>query len=332
MEKVVANADRIFYIKLGQKGMFAGDCIKYGKIKLSYHEFDHDLCLAGKWNELAATMVGHRNDKKSLQSDINQIKLFYEEPETTMWITFYNNFLWYGFAEKEVTLVLEDDDNGNEVKRKERNIIGGWKKQDIHGSLLRANRLSGKLTQVQRYQGTICKVKEGEYVLRRINCEKSEEEEAIDKGLEQVRRNLIKVIKNLHPKDFEILVDLIFRNAGYSRYGMMGSTIPNIDMELKLPLTGETAIVQVKSSLGPNVFDKVVETFNKQSEDFNNSSSESYRLRCFLVYHSPKNGLEDHIKKRQDELTKYNIEIIDAPRLAELSIHSTIIDWLMQTV
>ncbi len=98
-------AERVLYIKLGRGGMFETECIEHnGTIKLGYNDYDHELCMQGKWNELKETMREDSMDPGSLTRHIEQIRKFYEEPSSTMWITFHKNHLWYCFAEETVSI------------------------------------------------------------------------------------------------------------------------------------------------------------------------------------------------------------------------------------
>lgn len=64
-----------------------------------------------------------------------------------------------------------------------------------------------------------------------------------------------------HWKDFEILVDLIFRNAGWRRVSVVGESLKFVDMELEEPITGEQYQVQVKS-------DATIADFKEYAEQF----------------------------------------------------------------
>ncbi|NCB71994.1 MAG: hypothetical protein EOM45_09440 [Clostridia bacterium] len=308
-------AERVLYIKLGRGGMFETECIEHnGTIKLGYNDCDHELCMQGKWNELKETMREDSMDPGSLTRHIEQIRKFYEEPSSTMWITFHKNHLWYCFAEETVSI--------NSDGTKERKTINGWKDFDEKGSPLEILGLNGNLTQVQRFQGTICNIQEQNYLLRRINCEQSEEQKYIESNLREIKLNLGKLIRKLNPKDFEIFVDLVFRNAGWSRVGQMGKTIKNVDIQLTSPVTNEKAVVQVKSKCNRAKIIEVMDTFHQLGLSYN---------RYFIVYHSPSRDVEAYLdaNSTKEMLLEDNIQIFDAARLAELAVNSGLIDWLV---
>jgi hypothetical protein len=313
MDKVYA--ERVLYIKLGKGGIFESDCIERNNtIKLGYDAFDHELCLSKRWDELREKMSPKILDSGALTRHIEQIKKFYEEPSSTMWITFHNNHLWYCFAEE--TVVFNND------KTKERKTISGWKDTDIDGIPLEILGLNGSLTQVQRFQGTICNILEQNYLLRRINCEQSEEQKIIESNLKEIKLNLAKIIRKLNPKDFEIFVDLVFRNSGWSRVGQMGKTIKNIDIQLTSPVINEKAVVQVKSKCNRAKIVEVIDTFHQFGQSYN---------RYFIVFHSPSKDLKAYLDANSTEemLLEDNIQIYDADRLADLAVNSGLINWLV---
>ena len=166
-------------------------------------------------------------------------------------------------------------------------------------------------------QGTICCVNESDYLLRRINCEKDKYQLMLEESLSKTKEGLIGLIKQLHDKDFEIFVDLIFRYAGWSRFGQMGKTIKDIDIQLVSPVTKKSAVVQVKSSLNKSRFREVEKVF----EDMENSYDE-----YFIVFHSPEDDLLKYLKTRtqNEKIIIWNVE-----KLAELSINAGLINWLI---
>src|SRR5690606_25055073 len=119
--------------------------------------------------------------------------------------------------------------------------------KDINENVLLAGNISGKLLKTQGFRGTICSVPEKKYALSKINCEQMKEVVEVEQALFTLKSKLTFLIQNLQWKDFETLVDLIFRQAGWQRVGDTGKTQKTLDLELFAPVTGERAIVQIKS-------------------------------------------------------------------------------------
>ena len=167
---------------------------------------------------------------------------FYGAPDSVLWITFFGDCLWWCFAIPTVELLPDGS--------KQRRAIGGWSNKDLQGNLLAKSRLSGRVLAVQSYQMTICAA-DRDYVLQRINGTEPPHVKRANEALEQMVAALVPIISGLHPKDLEILVDLIFRNGGWNRIGVVGETEPDIDLALESPVTGERIAVQVKSRASP---------------------------------------------------------------------------------
>ena len=125
------------------------------------------------------------------------------------------------------------------------------------------------------------------------------------------------LIKKLNPKDFEVFIDLIFRASGWSRIGLLGDTMKDIDIELLAPVTNERAVVQIKSKSN-------LETYRKFKEKL--SDYKEYD-KIFFVTHSPDKDLEEYIKLKSDD--EDEIIIYDANRISELSINAGLIEWLI---
>ncbi len=305
----IDDPKNILYIKLGARGGYEYECIEQNSsIKIGYGEIDHNLCLAKEWQKVSSQIAQkYKSGKIATTSHKNQIKRFYEEPETTMWITFYKGKLWYCFVKSKITL--------NPDGTKERKTQDGWKDIDSKNNTLFLQFLSGRLTQVQGFRGTICDVKEKKYLLNKIYNRQSNELAQVEKDLQSLRISLEQLIKNLNPKDFEIFVDLIFRSAGWSRVGALGKTIKTIDIELLAPVTNEKAVVQVKSKSSLKTF-KSYESRLSILVDYD---------KFYYVTHTPDPKLQEYI----NSIPATNIQIWDSAKLAELSINAGLIEWLI---
>ena len=89
------------------------------------------------------------------------------------------------------------------------------------------------------------------------------------------------IIKGLHHKDLEILIDLIFRHSGWQRVGVSGETEKDIDLDLISPVTDERIAVQVKSTAGTDAW----HSYRKKYEDMRGYS------RFYFITHSPTSAL-----------------------------------------
>jgi hypothetical protein len=304
------KAKKILFIKLGQGGKFEKDCIeKYQTLRLGYREVDHQICLEKKWDKVHNYFTTEGNSKIFVATNhTNQIKQFYEEDEQTLWITFYANKLWWCFSKPEITLL--DD------RTKTRPVIGKWSDRDISDNILLAGNISGKLLKTQGFRGTICSVPEKKYVLSKINFEQLKEVLEVEKAMFELKSKLTIIIQNLQWKDFETLIDLIFRQAGWQRVGDKGKTQKTLDLDLFAPVTGERAIVQIKAQSDLAQFLKYQEQFENMKNDYD---------KIFYVVHTAPKNLTTYKDKTKTKL--YLVE-----KVAELTISAGLVEWVIKKI
>ena len=152
----------VYYIKLGRGGKWEHESIKENQIlKFGYSKISHELCLRGEWDEIREDWKKSRENDGAVTRDINQIRKFYEAGEDVLWITFYANLLWWCFSKPEITSIDKNE--------KIRPVIDKWKCTDVNGNELRTDRLRGSLVSIQGFRGTICSVKDAEYIIDKIN-------------------------------------------------------------------------------------------------------------------------------------------------------------------
>jgi hypothetical protein len=306
MERI--TADQVLYIKLGSGGGFEKECIEgeINLLKLSYHEVPHLMCMENDWEGVHKFYLEEEKAKLGpATGHQTQIKYFYTEPEKTMWVTFYKSRLWWCFANSEIHY---DENTGF----KTRHVKGKWSDRDIEGNYLTTSNLSGKLTQVQAYRGTICAVREKKYLLAKINCEVSEERNELEEARRLLKEKLVKQIEELNWKDFEILVDLIFRQSGWKRMGQIGKSTKTIDLELYEPITDKNAVVQIKQKSN-------LEEFREYEEKFLGMSQYD---TFFFVACQPTPNLKSYHPESE-------VKLYFGEKIAELSISLGLIDWII---
>ena len=311
MKKIKAN--KVLFIKLGQGGQFEKECIEQNQtLRLGYREVDHKLCASGQWDKVHNYFTTVENSKTFVAtSHTNQVKQFYEEDQKTLWITFYANKLWWCFSKPEITLLSD--------KTKTRPVIGKWSDKDIKENVLLAGNISGKLLKTQGFRGTICSVPEEKYALAKINCEQLKEVIEVEQAMFELKSKLILLIQNLQWKDFETLVDLIFRQAGWQRASDLGKTQKTLDLELLAPVTGERAIVQIKAQSNLKEFLEYEEKFVPMNNDYD---------KFFFVLHTDKNDLIRTYE--ENEVTAVKIYLVD--KVAELTISAGLVEWVVKKV
>lgn len=311
MKKI--KAKNVLFIKLGSKGSLEKECIEdKNLIKLGYTDISHDLCIENKWKKVHSEIIKKRDCLPHIATmHSNQIQKFYNEGSETLWITFYKNKLWWCFAKTEIIY--------NDNKSKQRKVMGKWSDTDINGKILFQQDLSGRLLKTQGFRGTICSVAEHEYVLRKINAEQSPEVIEVEKAFTNLVTTIQSLIKLLTWKDFEILIDLIFRSSGWSRLGVLGKTTKTIDLEIMAPVTGERGVIQIKSQSNLNEYLSYEQEFLSMLE-YN---------KFFYIAHTQSDDLIQYLI--QNEIDE-KIFIYDDKKIAELTINSGLTEWLITTV
>ena len=299
------NPSKALYIKLGRGGNWESECIEEDQtIRLGYHNIPHDLCLQGKWDEVYEELGRLRQNSGAARRDAKQIRLFYESDESVLWITFYGDRLYWCFSKPEVTLLAD--------KSKIRPVAGQWRCDDINGKLLYKNQLSGRLLSMQGFRGTICNVEEFEYLKEKINGHVPKEVEEAKATLSELERKIETIIRKLHWRDFEILIDLIFAQAGWQRVNELGGVQKTLDLDLISPITSERYGVQIKSKAGLAEFEEYQQKFAEMDGC----------TRLYFVVHTP---LGDFTHAKVDD----NIELWLPKDIAHWAVKYGLADWII---
>ncbi len=296
---------KAFFIKLGAGGHWEKDCLQKDQtIRLGFNEMDHTACIRGDWEKIRNDLLAEGRTKGKATEVTNELRYFYESDINTLWVTFFANQLWWAFAKPGVTRLAD--------RSKTRDIVGKWRNTDIYGKPLSFEKISGQFSKVCGFKGAICSV-DVEYATNKINGRKSQEVSTAESALASLEREIVPLIRCLHWKDFELLVDLIFSNAGWQRISVLGKSQKTLDLDLKSPVTNERVMVQVKSAPNRTEYEQYYKQF-AEARDFS---------RLFFVVHSPSPDLEV-----LDNLP--NSTVICAPKLASMVVSAGLTRWLLE--
>lgn len=294
------------YIKLGSGSLFERACIeKDSSIRIDYATVPRDKCLAGEWDDVRQWFIDKQgSDPGAATRHRAQIRDFYEADADMLWVTFYNNRLWWCFAQPDVILLPDDT--------KVRKTVDGWHSTDVTGEPLDMGYLNGQLLSMQGFRGTICRVKLFDYLVRKINANKSPVEQEVEAARVALTKALTTIIKALPWKEFEMLVDLIFRQAGWQRISQVGKTQKSLDLDLLSPIASERYFVQIKSRAARQQF----EAFVNETEGI-----EEYG-RYYFVVHSPYSSLTKDL-----ETDLYKLWLTED--IANLVMQYGLTDWVI---
>jgi len=299
---------RVRYIKLGEGGRWEKECLEKGIIRFGFSSSSDErfrLCRARRWDELIKSFITHGKTKGTATRFTNETRLFFEDDGSMLWITFMGERLCWGMLESSPP---ERHTDGDGVWR---TVVSGWQWKDLKGEPLTKDRLSGALTKLAAYRGTSCDVDVADYVIRRINGQKTPEVENAVVAQEKMRESVLELMKLLGPQDFETLVDLVFSTSGWRRQGIVGKTQKTLDLDLILPSTGERAFVQVKSKT----------TSAELAEYVGNLDEHEHYDRMFYVFHSGEADTDDE-----------RVNTIGPDKLAELVLDAGLVNWLIRKV
>ncbi len=303
-----ANA---FYIKLGRGGEWENDSIEAWKLRLGWRQQSVDDINAGRWDlideQLRAKDGGRR--VAATTSDLRALKNIAASTDEDIWITFHKAKLWWT---RLASGPVEQDSIS-----KFRRTAEPWHDCAADGRLLVISALPGKISQLQGFRATVCMVHYGDLLRRILNGTRSAVAIAIRDHRDALAQDLTMAIKELHWQDFETLVDLIFRAAGWKRVSVLGQYAKAYDFVLQEPVIGERYVVQVKSRAGLAEFRKTIADFS--DKDFR---------RVFFIVHSPGADLDTLSAGDIPE----HIEIIPPSRLGKLALDAGLVGWLEDKV
>lgn len=280
------EASRVLYIKLGESGAWWGECRSESLIRLGFFSGDPevlDLIHRGDWDAVREYWKARRCGTPT--AHMNQTRLFFEDDGSTLWVTFEEGYLFYGFSDgKDIIPLIGSSGEPCSVRR----MPNGWSNVDANGNILRIDQLSGKLTRTAGYRQTICKFSaEAErYLRQRLSGRSIPEVEKAEASRRAFLDDLELLIKSLTWSDFEVLIELIFASSGWRRVSRTGGTQKTTDIDLENPVTGDKAFVQVKSETSQAQLQEYIVRRSVDKSDCN---------RMFYVYHSGKaaTDLED---------------------------------------
>jgi hypothetical protein len=298
-----------FYIKLGRGGEWEDDSIKTGKLRLGWRQQSVDDINAGRWDLIDEQLRAKDEGKRvaATTSDLKALKNIAASTGEDIWITFHKAKLWWT---RLASGPVEQDSIS-----KFRRTAGPWSDRGADGRLLVISALPGKISQLQGFRATVCRVHYDDLLRRTLSGTRSAMATAIRDHHDILARDLTMAIKELHWQDFETLVDLVFRAAGWARVSVLGQQAKAYDLELREPITRDRYVVQVKSQAGLADLRKTIASFS--SDDFR---------RVFFVVHSPDDdlagatGIPDHV------------EIVSPQRLGELAMDAGLVRWLEDKV
>ena len=297
-----------YYIKLGRAGSWEMESLARSLLRVGWRHQTVDDINAGEWTKIAKQLqIEHQGKPQVSTNDLNRLRDIALSTPDDIWITFHGAKLWW--ARLSEGRVEQDDIS------KYRRVQGAWSDKALTGRLLVASEIPGKLAQLQAFRGTVCQVKEAALLRRVLSGTRSPLAADIGERRDHLNSSVRAAIEQLHWKDYETLVDLVFRSAGWVRVSVLGQQAKGYDLELREPITRDRYVVQVKSQA----------TAADLKETIAHFSPSDYR-RVFFVVHSPAPDLAGGIT-----IPKH-VDLVHPQRLAELAVDAGLSRWIEEKV
>lgn len=313
------NIGKIKFIKLGsKKDNIEKDCIEKGQLVLGYQGISHfknyeNLVIEDLRNEIIDI---YKSDKGSATRHAKQIISFYDNTDTTLWITFSQRKVWWAFTDNNKVPYKEGEGNFTYRDTKE-----GWISKDKENRELTFDNISGALLKTQGFQGTICEISKKDsfpikkYTRLLIEGKKFPELIKAEKRKKDIVASMADLVKMLHPKDFEYIVDLIFQYSGWKKVTPGAGVEEFLDLDLLMPLTNQRIAVQIKSTTNQSQYEEYEKKFLEL---------DTYK-EFYYVYHTSENKI-----KISNEIK--NVTIITIDKISELIVELGLISILMKKV
>jgi hypothetical protein len=295
-----------FYIKLGTGGKWAVESIQTQRLRLGWSGIPLSVVHDGDWERVRELLAKEHTNKSTITADTGRLRDLAESGPEDVWITFHNSRLYWGRLD---SLPMEEDHES-----KFRRLATPWSDTDARGRVLLANQIPGRIAQLQGFRATVCRVGEKEALQRLLMGVTSPEYDDLESARASLIGATVGAIRQLHWKDFEILVDLVFRQAGWRRRSVLGKAMKYADIELEAPITGEAFQVQVKSQADLPEFQNYVAQFDQRGFH-----------RLYFVVHSPTASLASVAPPE-------GVDLVLPHRLAELVVDHGLTGWLMDKV
>jgi Restriction endonuclease len=301
-----------YYIKLGRGGSWEEDSISKSLMRIGWSKYSIEDINAGRWSEIEKQLqIEHAGKPQVATTDFNRLRDIALSTPDDIWITFHGAKMWWG---KLAAGRVESDQIS-----KFRRIEDKWSDKSLKGQLLVTAELPGKIAQLQGFRGTVCRVKESELLRRVLAGDRSPLALEISAHRECLAAAAKKAIEQLHWKDYETLVDLVFRDTGWIRVSILGQQVKGYDLELREPITQDKYLVQVKSRAS------LKDLMESVTQFFPDGAQSDYK-KMFFVVHSPAKDLLD-----SSEIPDC-VDLIPPQQLADLVIEAGLSRWLEEKV
>lgn len=288
------------YIKNGEGSRWWNAARSIGQVHAGWSRVPDDLLAANDLVAIEGVLRGLYDGKAGFRQDMNQLLALLDRPSRYLWTTIEDGYLWWCSVRDGITVNPEREsrDRGHFWLTCER----PWSNRSLGGRELATANLPGSIEATRGFRATNCSPEAAPQILRVIGDGEDTDAAASVVARHGYEDSILKLVRRLHPKDFEILVDLILSRTGWARIAKLGGVTEGIDVEVENAATDEVAFVQVKSRAGQATLSEYVGRFLARPR---------YHRMIFAV-HTPKGNLTAPADPR--------VQVWDGVRVARLTV------------
>ena len=296
---------RLRYIKNGGGGKWWPRAKAAGELHAGWDDYPDEMILS---RDIAGLEAFHGS---SPRQDFNALVALLEGPQF-VWVTIEDGYLWWCTVSDQIGL----DPAGSNQEHGHFWLVADrpWSNRSLRGDLLSVSELPGGVTQVAGFRGTVCEPSGWAATLRVILGTDDPDVIAAAAARQAFTKATEALVKRLHPRDFELLIDLLLQRSGWARVARLGGATEGIDVEVENAATGEVAFVQVKSRAGQGVLDDYATRFQGRRD--------RYARMVFAVHTS------EGLVHPSDPL----IRVWEGPQVADLVVKLGLSGWLERRI
>jgi len=320
-----------YWVKLGEGNLLANRGIDEGRIYVRWPEAKLEDIRSNRWDEIEKDIrAANTASKASATRQYRMFAMFCSSTHRDIWVTFHRSCMYWGRLKEDSPVEIEVI-NGVEWKYRELDSEG-WSPKNKKGKILYSNQLPGIVAMMSGWQQTLSTVRSQEYEKRPeilmavIDGEPTTERIDLEHAKMTLQKSLVPAIEQLHPNDFEILVDLIFRQAGWKRRTVLGSIMRDVDLELEEPMLKYMAsaekcryAIQVKSKATLEEFRAFCALCK------NNSEVDGQFGKGYFFVHSDYNKIAEWSQENQDQ----KVELVVPFKIADMIIEFGLVGWIL---
>jgi len=298
------------YVKTGRRGGWWRASKDNGQIHLGWNTVPGDLLLKPDFPKIKQMLKA----QGGAAQDFNALRALLDCPSKHVWMTFEDGYMWWCTVRDGATVNPkgESSEEGHFWLFCDRR----WSNKSLKGTLLAVADLPGTVTRVAGFRGTVCEPKDWPTVLRIIYDQKDPDATKAAEAREYYKKAVLRTVKRLPPKDFELLIDLILARTGWVRISTLGGKREGSDIEAENLTADEIAFIQVKSSATQKVLNEYVELFKERSDFYS---------RMIFVVHSPDGDLTPPVDLP-------TVQLWTGDRVAELVVRLGLGEWVEKRI